>query len=74
MFNFNFPQHLYGTATFTPTVTSPLGHGADDRFDHHPDLDHADFRVHDLPLNVTRDASLNSSAPTSCWCSIPPGR
>ena len=59
-FNFNFPQGLYQTATFTPTVTRPATGTV--RVTASTTIPTAIMRMFGfttLPLNVTCDASLN---------------
>jgi Flp pilus assembly protein TadG len=59
-FNFNFPQHLYSTATFTPVVTKPTTGTV--RVTASTTIPTSIMRIFgftSLPLNVTCDASLN---------------
>jgi Flp pilus assembly protein TadG len=59
-FNFNFPQRLYGTDTFTPTVTRPVtGTVRVTASTRIPTSVMRLFGFTSLPLNVTCDASLN---------------
>ena len=59
-FNFNFPQRLYNTATFTPTVTKPsTGTVRVTASTTIPTSIMRIFGFTTLPLNVTCDASLN---------------
>jgi len=59
-FNFNFPQHLYSTATFTPSVTRPSsGTVRVTATTTIPTSIMKIFGFTTLPLNVTCDASLN---------------
>src|SRR6185295_6011129 len=59
-FNFNFPQRLYNTATFTPNVTKPATGTV--RVTASTTIPTSIMRIFgftSLPLNVTCDASLN---------------
>src|SRR3954466_1667747 len=59
-FNFNFPQQLYSTATFTPAVTRPSSGTV--RVTASTTIPTSIMRIFgftSLPLNVTCDASLN---------------
>jgi len=59
-FNFNFPQHLYNTATFTPTVTKPATGTI--RVTASTTIPTSIMRIFGfttLPLSVTCEASLN---------------
>src|SRR3954470_19060180 len=59
-FNFNFPQHLYGTPTFAPSVTRPSsGTIRVTASTTIPTSIMKIFGFTSLPLNVTCDASLN---------------
>lgn len=59
-FNFNFPQHLYGTDTFTPAVARPVsGTVRVTASTTIPTSIMKIFGFTSLPLNVTCDASLN---------------
>jgi Flp pilus assembly protein TadG len=59
-FNFNFPQRLYNTATFTPSVTRPsTGTVRVTASTTIPTSIMKIFGFTSLPLNVTCDASLN---------------
>jgi Flp pilus assembly protein TadG len=59
-FNFNFPQHLYNTPTFTPSVTRPTaGTVRVTASTTIPTSIMKIFGFTSLPLNVTCDASLN---------------
>jgi Flp pilus assembly protein TadG len=59
-FRFNFPQGLYGTATFTPAVTKPTsGTVRVTASTTIPTTIMHMFGFNTLPLNVTCDASLN---------------
>jgi Flp pilus assembly protein TadG len=59
-FNFNFPQHLYNTPTFTPSVTRPaIGTVRVTASTTIPTSIMKIFGFTSLPLNVTCDASLN---------------
>jgi Flp pilus assembly protein TadG len=58
--NFNFPQRLYGTAAFTPTITKPdSGTVRMQIATTIPTTVMHMFGFTSLPLNVTCDASLN---------------
>ena len=59
-FNFNFPQHLYNTASFTPTVTKPTSGTV--RMTASTTIPTSIMKIFgftSLPLSVTCDASLN---------------